>query len=241
MTIRPPADDRLGHRLAMLFGDAREGRIIQQPAAAQRAPAFDVDVMDGMKVPDAALLEPGMQLDLVDDGRHAGFADDPLQMVLVEIRNADRLDAAGLPELDQRLPGLGIFVLAGHRPVDQEQVDLLDAELVHRHVEGAQRRIALVRTVAQLGRDEQFASRHAGAADRLSDPLLILVALGGIDQAIAGLDPQPTASAVMSLVDLPHAKAELGNGGAVVQRNLFRHGGVFCKAGPGGPPGAQPI
>ena len=66
-----------------------------------------------MEVALVALLEARMQLDLVDRRRHPGLADDPLEMVLVEVRDADRPDAAGIPELDQRLPRLDIFVLAG--------------------------------------------------------------------------------------------------------------------------------
>src|SRR5215207_8729994 len=126
----------------MFPGDAFDGRILQQAAAAERAPAFDADIVFGMKFALVALLEAGVELDLVDDGRDAGFADDPLEMVLIEIRNADRLDAASLPELDQRLPCLDISVLAGHRPMDEEQIDLLNPQLAHRLIEGAQRCIA---------------------------------------------------------------------------------------------------
>ncbi|BCG79383.1 hypothetical protein MesoLj113b_29250 [Mesorhizobium sp. 113-3-3] len=31
------------------------------------------------------------------------------------------------------------------------------------------------------------------------------------------------------MIDLPHAKAKLRNGGAVVQRDLFGHGRVLCE------------
>ena len=138
-------------------------RIVQQPAAAERAPAFDADVVPGMKVALVALLEARMEFDLVDHGGHSGLADDPFQVVLVEIRYADRFDPAGVPELDQRLPCLDIFALAGHRPVDQEQVDLLYSELLHRLVESAQRGVALMRAVAQLRGDEKVRFRGTPA------------------------------------------------------------------------------
>src|SRR5687767_6529926 len=98
-----------------------------------------------MKFPDVALLKPGMEFDLVDRGRDSGLADDPLQMVLIEIRNADRPDPAAIPKFDQRLPRLDIFILAGHGPVDQKQVDLFDPELFYRLVESPKGGVTLMR------------------------------------------------------------------------------------------------
>ena len=110
--LEVPADDRLRDRLAVLLGDRAERRVVEQPAAAERAPALDGDAVAGVELALVALLEARMQLDLVDHRRHAGLADDALEVVLVEVRDADRADAARLPELDQRLPRLDIVVLA---------------------------------------------------------------------------------------------------------------------------------
>ncbi|BCG72168.1 hypothetical protein MesoLj113a_33260 [Mesorhizobium sp. 113-1-2] len=40
------------------------------------------------------------------------------------------------------------------------------------------------------------------------------------------------------MIDLPHAKAKLGNGGAVIQRDLCGHGRVLCEEMSGRSPNA---
>ena len=139
-----------------------------------------------------------MKLDLVDHGLDPGLADDPLEVVDVEVGHPDRPDAPLVLQLDQRLPRLDILVLPRHRPVDQEHVDPVEPELLHRVVERLQRLVAHMRAVAELRGDEEILARHACALDGLPDALFVVVALGGIDRAIARLDPVLTTRAVMS-------------------------------------------
>ena len=93
--------------------------------------------------------------------------------------------------------------------------------------------------VAQFRCDEQLAPRHASRADCLPDPFLVAVAFGGVDRPVAGLDPPTHDLGRNGGIDLPHPKAELGNGGAVVEFDLFRHIQVLlCIGVIGVPPGA---
>ena len=89
----------------------------------------------------------------------------------LEIGHADRARGLGL-ELLERLPGRDVVtvVQGRQRPVDQEQVDVLEAERVERPLEGAAGVVGLVVAVVQLARDVQLRAVQPGRADRLPPP-----------------------------------------------------------------------
>jgi len=97
----------------------------ERPAAPERTPALDLDVVLGVEIALVALLESGMQFDLVDHWRLAGLGDDALEMVLVKVGHPDRSDPALLLQLHQGLPCLDIQSPAGYRPVNEEEVELV--------------------------------------------------------------------------------------------------------------------
>src|SRR5258706_11540841 len=72
-----------------------------------------------------------MELDLVDGGRHLGLARQSLQVGDLEVADADRPGSALLLELLKRLPRRDeVAAVQGRQgPVDQEQVDVVDAQL----------------------------------------------------------------------------------------------------------------
>src|SRR4029079_17982583 len=129
-------------------------------------------------------------------------------------------------QFDQRLPRLDIFAAAGQRPMDEEEVDLSDAEPLHGFVEAFQGKVARVPAIAEFRRDEQFAARHAGRGDRSANALFVVVALGGVDQAVAGLDAVRNHARSDPGVDLPDAETELRDGRAVAEFCFWirRHG-----------------
>ena len=57
----------------------------------------------------------------------------------LEVGNADRPDLAGLDQLLERLPGGDILVPLGKRPVDQEQINVVQAKLTQALVETSNR------------------------------------------------------------------------------------------------------
>jgi hypothetical protein len=71
--------------------------------------------------------------------------------------------------------------------VQDQQVDLLDAELAGRLVEGVQRGVVTVVGDPDLGLDEEFVAGQAEAADRLADLPLVAVRRGGVDMAVTRL------------------------------------------------------
>ncbi|MNH36427.1 hypothetical protein D3C79_972160 [compost metagenome] len=71
-------------------------------------------------VPKLSLLHERMKLDLIQYRRYAGIIDQPLQVVLIEVGNADRACFASSLRFDQGAPGFHIVVLARCRPVDEQ-------------------------------------------------------------------------------------------------------------------------
>jgi hypothetical protein len=63
--------------------------------------------------------------------------------------------------------------------VQDQQVELLDAELAGRLVEGVQRGVVAVVGDPDLGFDEDLVASQPGAADRLADLPLVAVCRGG--------------------------------------------------------------
>ena len=86
------------------------------------------------------LPEVGVDLDLVDRRHHLGLDQQPVEVRRHEVGDADRAHlAVGVQRL-QRLVGVdGQLELAGQRLVQDQQVDLVDAELAGGLVEGVQR------------------------------------------------------------------------------------------------------
>src|SRR6185437_11571454 len=137
--VKMPADDDLRRGLAMLRGDGGDRRIAEQTAPTEGTPRFRSDPPLVMKRAQAALLKPRMKLDLVHRRRDAGFANDPLEVVAIEVRDADRSDPPVLLQTDERLPAFDIKIRARARPMDQVQIEPVAAEPPHALVECAQR------------------------------------------------------------------------------------------------------
>ena len=72
--------------------------------------------------------------------------------------------------------------------MDQEEIEHVDAELLHAAVESGQSRVEALLAVGQLGSDEQIVPWHVALRDRGTDTFLVLVALRGVDQPIPGLE-----------------------------------------------------
>lgn len=116
-----------------------------------------------------------------------------------EVGDADGLGLAGVEELDHCLPGvddrdgrvdladavlLGEQVVVrvalggeGDRPVDEVQVEVLEAELLERVVESRLHVGGRVLRVPELRRDEDLAALNARVGDGGTDGLLVLVHL----------------------------------------------------------------
>src|SRR5690606_13830493 len=74
--------------------------------------------------------------------------------------------------------------------------------------------------IAEFGGDEELVAWNAGLGYGASDAFLVVVALGSVDQPIAGAEGGGDSRMGFDIGHLPYAEAELGNGIAVVERNL---------------------
>jgi hypothetical protein len=105
-----------------------------------------------------------------------------------EVGDADRPDLAVGQEPFEGLVGAGRAVEGRRqRLVQDEQVELVGAELGGALVEGVQGLVVAVVADPDLGLDEDVRPADAGAADGLADLALVAVGGGGVDVPVAGL------------------------------------------------------
>ena len=138
----------------------------------------------------SAWVEVGVHLDLVHRRGDLALLVQPPQVVRREVRDADRARPSVAVELLERVPRLDevAVVAGGQRPVDQEQVDVVGAELVEGLGERLAGVVGPVEAVVQLAGDEDVAAVEAGLGQRLADLLLVLVHLGRVDVPVTGLE-----------------------------------------------------
>ena len=154
----PPQND-LGRAHLVLGGEAPDDGILQDLPAAQRAPCLGEDSQPAVLFPELGLLQPRMQLDLVDGRHHLGCFQQLVQVLRLEVGHADRPYLALAVE---RFHGPVRFLEQsplGARPVDQVHVHVFQPEVDHGRVEGPQRRVVAVVVVPHLGGDEEVLAR----------------------------------------------------------------------------------
>jgi hypothetical protein len=120
-----------------------------------------------------------------------------------EVGDADRAGVAELASALHARPGPG---RTGLGPVDDVQVDLVDAEPSQALLGFGG---GVIACGTKLGRDEHLVARHAAVAQRASNALLVAVSLGGVDVAISDFErPTHGVDAPRSVGHLPDAEAE---------------------------------
>ena len=169
-------------------GDAADGR-----------PRLGQDAVLGAERLDLALLEVGVHLDLVDRGHDGRLLQQGGEVVDHEVADADGADLAVCQQRLQRPVRLeGLVEGRGQRLVQDQQVDLVDAELAGALLEAVQRLVVAVVADPDLGLDEDLVAGDAGAVDGLADLALVAVRRGGVDVPVAGLSAASTAARVSS-------------------------------------------
>ncbi len=125
--VEMPADDDLRRGLPMLGGDVDDCGLAEQSAPPERAPGFRFDPALVVERPEGLLLEPRVKLDLIDGWRDPRLADDPLEVIAIEIRDPDRADPPLLLQPDECFPAFDIAVDPRPRPMDQVQIERIAA------------------------------------------------------------------------------------------------------------------
>ncbi|OUE16297.1 hypothetical protein CMMCA002_09085 [Clavibacter michiganensis subsp. michiganensis] len=172
------------------------------------------------------LLERRVHLDLVHRGHDVALGGQLLQVLREEVGDADRADEAlGVQRLEG-LPGLDVQAVLRVGPVDQVEVHRVDAELAPAVLEGAAGAVRALVAVAELRGDEELLARDARRLDGGAHALLVVVAGGGVDVAIAGLERALHGLLRLGGRGLEDAEAQLRDGDAVVQGD---EGDAMCS------------
>ena len=170
---------------------------------------------------DLALLEVRVDLDLVDRGHDGRLLEQAVEVLDHEVADADGADLA---LLEQRLQGpvrlQGLVEGRGQRLVQDEQVDLVDAELAGALVEPVQSFVVAVVADPDLRLDEHLVPIESGGVDGLTDLALVAVGGSGVDVPVAGAQRRLDRGAGLLRRGLEHPEPEGGHLHAVVQLQL---------------------
>src|SRR4249919_2574448 len=135
----------------------------------------------------------------------------------LEVGNADRPNLTGSNQLLERLPCGDILVALRQRPMDQQQINVVQAKLTQALVETSNRTLVALKLAIQLGRDEQLLALYAAIPDALAHAALVAIAVGGVDVAVAGFDRGNDHRRDLVVVERSGAQADLRHGVAVVE------------------------
>ena len=125
-----------------------------------------------------------VHLDLIRRRDDRRFLQENLEQCHREVRHSDGADLPRSQELLHIPPGLDIrwaFAVRDHLvvlsvglgPVDEVQIDIVDADLVERFLQGLGDFMVVM--VRKLGREEDLFARDTRLAERLSDLLLVRI------------------------------------------------------------------
>ena len=202
--------------------DLVEQRVVEHGTPGDRRPRLDEYAVLVAGRAGGLVAEVGVHLDLVDRRQHPGLLDDPVEVRRLEVRDPDAPGPSVGRELAEGVPRRHevAVVQHRHRPVDQEQVDTVDAQVGQRLVERTPRVVGSVEGVAQLAREVELLARDPAGGDRLADALLVAVHLRGVDVPVAHLDRLPGDLRRPVRRHLEHPHSELGDRRAVVESQV---------------------
>lgn len=135
----------------------------------------------------------------------------------LEVGHARGADPTLGDELLDGLPGLAVQVAGRGRPVNQVEVEVVQAQLGEAGVEGPQGGVVALVGVPQLGGDEQLLTGDPGGGEGAADTGLVAVDRGGVDAAVTGLQGGAHRGGGLVVGDLEDAEAELRDLDAVVE------------------------
>ncbi len=132
--------------------------------------------MLGGLVANGVLREVRVQFHLIDCGQQSTAFDEKLQMMRLEVAHPpDCLGAARFRDLFECVPRAEESVVVLQRPVDEVEIDVVDAQLVDAGVESLQRRLVALIRIPQLRGEEDVLSRDGRVGDTSSDALFVSV------------------------------------------------------------------
>lgn len=198
--LQVPAQHDLRGRPGVCRRDLPDHRVLESASGcavsvegdpADRRPRLGQDPLLGVDLEELGLPEVRVHLDLVHRGHHRRRRHQPAQVGRHEVADPDRTDlAVGQQSLQRLVGGDGELELSRQGLVQDQQVDLVEAELARALVEGVQGLVVAVVGDPHLRLDEDLRAVEAGATQKPTQRLahLALVAVGrsGVDVPVTG-------------------------------------------------------
>ena len=185
-----PAQRDLGGAHAELRADVDEGRVGGGASSRQGRPGLE-DHAEPVRVgAQVGVGQEGVGLDLEGVRGDRGDGADGFHVLALVVRQADRACAAGVEGIFEGGPGQGDVapVEGGQGPVDEEEVDVVGAQVLLRAGDGGGGAFGLVVRVVDLGGEEDLVARDARGVEGCSDLCLVAVHLRGVDVAVSDVE-----------------------------------------------------
>ena len=162
---------------------------------------------------------------------HGGDGADRFDVLALVVRQADRACAAGVESLLEGRPGQGNVapVEGGQRPVHEEQVDVVGAQVFERLGDGCGGALGLVVGVVDLGCEENLLARDSRGVERGSNLGLVAVHLRGVDVTVPDLEG--AADGVVGALGGDFIGAEAEGGDGCARRECERGNGGRGRGG----------
>ena len=151
-----PADHNLRRRFTVLIRQIANDFLIENACAAlrQRAPGLGLDLVRRIPGMQLTLLHQRMQFDLVDHRCNAGFIDQTLEVVYLEVTHADAFHQPLFLQFNHPFPGVNIMVDSRNGPVHQIEIEVIQLELIQAFLQGFSRAFLIV--IPQFGGNKQL-------------------------------------------------------------------------------------
>jgi len=203
-----PPERHLRRRLPVSVADLGEGVVVEHRASRERAVRRQCHVVFSTDGAQFRLIGVRVIEDLVGDDRAVGDPNRVPELRGREVADAEVADPTSFAEFGHR----GQRLLDGDArvwPVDQEQVQIVDAEIVEARLDGVDHVVVPEVRAPHLRGEKQLLPGNVGGVDRPSHGGLVLVHLCGVDVSVAEVQRGPDRVDTRLPLVLPGSEADL--------------------------------
>ena len=188
--IQRPAQRDLRRAHADVRADLDERRLGDDASAREGGPGLEYHAEPLGVGAQVGVGEEGVGLDLQDVRGDRRDRPDGLNVLALVVRQADRTRVAGVECVLEGGPGQGYVasVEGRQRPVHEEEVHVVRAQVLEGASDGRGGPLGLVVGVVDLRRDEQVFARDSRGFERGPDLGFVAVHLSGVDVAVSDLE-----------------------------------------------------
>ena len=186
---------------------------------AQRPPGLGDDVVFGLECFQLLLLEDGVQFDLVHGRHDVCLRDEAGEVGDEKVADTDRCGPTVRVERFEGAPGVDVEVVVGHGPVNQVQVEVVEAQGLETAAEGALNVAAFMVIVSELRGDEDLLPGDPRRVKGCADFSFVVVSGGCVDVPVTDREGVFDDALRVGRVNEEHSETELGDSGAGIEGN----------------------